>query len=262
MADIEAATLDDVAEFFQTYYVPNNAVLTVCGDFGRDEALDLIQSNFGDVARGGEIPALPGDPSLEPIIGTTVRQGVEAEVPLPRVLMAHRVPPYDDAEFYAAEIAGSVLGTGRASRLYRSLVREQGVAKDVISYVFPLMSGAGMFLAWATGLHEGDPDDIEAALAAEIEGLTSVTEQEIERATALTETGLVRQIERVAERADLVSMFDQLFDDPERLNGELDRLRAVTPADVCAFVERFLGAENRAVLTYVPVSENVPTGDA
>jgi predicted Zn-dependent peptidase len=124
------------------------------------------------------------------------------------------------------------------------------------------MSGAGMFLAWATGLPEGDPDDIEAALAAEIEGLTSVTEQEIERATALTETGLVRQIERVAERADLVSMFDQLFDDPERLNGELDRLRAVTPADVCAFVERFLGAENRAVLTYVPVSENAPTGDA
>ena len=99
------------------------------------------------------------------------------------------------------------------------------------------------------------------ALAAEIEGLTSVTDQEIERAIALTETGLVRQIEQVGERADLLSMFDQLFDDPERLNGELDRLRAVTPADVSAFVDRFLSAENRAVLTYVPVSENAPTGD-
>ena len=262
MADIEGATLADVAEFFQTYYVPNNAVLTVCGDFGRDEVLDLIEGNFGGVARGEEIPDLPGDPSLEPIIGTTVRQEVEAEVPLPRVLMVHRVPPYDDAEFYTAEIAGSVLGTGRASRLYRSLVREQGVAKDVISYVFPLMSGAGMFLAWATGLPEGDPDEIEGALAAEIEGLTSVTDQEIERAIALTETGLVRQIEQVAQRADLLSMFDQLFDDPERLNGELDRLRAVTPADVSAFVDRFLSAENRAILTYVPVSENAPTGDA
>jgi len=262
MADIEAATLDDVAEFFETYYVPNNAVLTVCGDFGRDEALDLIQRNFGEVARGGEIPALPGDPSLDPIIGTTVRERVEAEVPLPRVLMAHRVPPYDDAEFYAAEIAGSVLGTGRASRLYRSLVRERGVAKDVISFVFPLISGAGMFLTWATGFPEGDPDEIEAALAAEIEGLTSVTDQEIERAIALTETALVRQIEQVGQRADLVSMFDQLFDDPERLNGELDRLRAVTPADASAFVERFLGAENRAVLTYVPASENTPTESA
>ena len=89
-----------------------------------------------------------------------------------------------------------------------------------------------------------------------------MTDQEIERAIALTETGLVRQIEQVGQRADLLSMFDQLFDDPERLNGELDRLRAVTPADVSAFVERFLGAENRAVLTYVPVSENTPAADA
>jgi len=66
----------------------------------------------------------------------------------------------------------------------------------------------------------------------------------------------------VGQRADLVSMFDQLFDDPARLNGELERLRAVTPADVSAFVEGFLGAENRAVLTYVPVTKNTPTPSA
>jgi predicted Zn-dependent peptidase len=86
-----------------------------------------------------------------------------------------------------------------------------------------------------------------------------VTDQDIERAVALTETALVRQIEQVGERADLVSMFDQLFDDPERLNGELERLRAVTPADASAFVERLLGADNRAVLTYVPETAKAPT---
>jgi predicted Zn-dependent peptidase len=89
-------------------------------------------------------------------------------------------------------------------------------------------------------------------LLAEVEALASVTEQEIQRAVALTETSLVRQLEQVGERADLVSMFDQLFDDPERLNGELDRLRAVSPADVSSFAESFLGADNRAILTYVP----------
>ena len=188
-----------------------------------------------------------------------MRERVEAEVPLPRVLMACRVPTYTDANFYAAEIAGSVLGTGRASRLYRSLVRERRVAKDVTSFVLPLTSGAGMLLAWATGFPEGDPAELEAALVAESEGLASVTDQEIERAVALTETALVRQIEQVGERADLVSMFDQLFDDPARLNSELERLRAVTPADVSAFVERFLGADNRAVLTYVPETAKTPT---
>ena len=111
-----------------------------------------------------------------------------------------------------------------------------------------------MLLAWATGFPQGDPEELESALVEEVEGLSSVTEREIERAVALTETSLVRQIEQVGERADLVSMFDQLFDDPDRLNGELDRLRAVTPTDVSAFVESFLGADNRAVLTYVPQS--------
>lgn len=260
MDDIEAATLEDVAEFFRTYYVPNNAVLTVCGDFDRSDALDFIERHFGGIAPGGEIPAIPGEASLDPVIGSTVRERVEAEVPLPRVLIASRVPPYTNAGFYAADIAGSVLGTGRASRLYRSLVRERRVAKDVMSFVFPLTSGAGMLLVWATGFPDGDPDVLEAALVAEIEGLASVTEQEIQRAVALNETSLVRQMERVGERADLVSMFDQLFDDPDRLNGELDRLRAVTPSDVSAFVERFLGADNRAILTYVPINGKTSTG--
>jgi predicted Zn-dependent peptidase len=255
MEDIEAATLEDVAEFFETYYVPSNAVLTVCGDFSRDETLDLVERYFGEIAAGGEIPAIPGDVNLDPTLGEAVRERVEAEVPLPRVLMAYRVPPYTDADFYAADIAGSVLGTGRASRLYRSLVRERRVAKDVTSFVLPLTSGAGMLLAWATGFPEGDACELEAALADEIEGLSSVTDQEIERAVALTETALVRQLQHVGERADLLSMFDQLFDDPARLNGELERLRAVTPAHVSKFVDGFLGAENRAVLTYVPVSE-------
>ena len=85
-----------------------------------------------------------------------------------------------------------------------------------------------MLLAWATGFPEGDPAELEAALVAELEGLASVTRQEIERAVALTETALVQQIERVAERADLVSMFDQIFDDPERLNG---RAGAATSGD-------------------------------
>jgi len=132
------------------------------------------------------------------------------------------------------------------------LVRERRIAKDVTSFVFPLTTGAGMLLTWATGFPDGDPDELEGALTTELEGLGTVTEEEIQRAVALTETALVRQIEKVGDRADLVSMFDQLFDDPHRLNSELGRLGAVTPDDVSDFVGRFLGADNRAVLTYVP----------
>ena len=252
MDDIEAATLEDVAEFFETFYVPNNAVLTVCGDFNRDQALEMIERQFGAIPKGGEIPPTPGDPELGPKIGSTVRQRVEAEVPLPRVLMAQRIPPYTDPAYYAADVASAVAGSGRASRLYRSLVRERRVAKDVVSHTLPLTSGAGMFLVWATGFPGSDPAELESALAGELEGLASVREEEIQRAIALTETQFVREIQRVGERADLLSMFDQFFDDPSRLNSELDRMRAVTPAQVSDFTNTFLGPDNRAVLTYVP----------
>ena len=252
MDDIEAATLEDVAEFFETFYVPNNAVLTVCGDFNEDEALEMIEWHFGEIPRGGEIPPMAGEPELSPTIGSTVRERVEAEVPLPRVLMAFRIPPYTDPAFYAADVASAVAGEGRASRLYRSLVRERRVAKDVVSHTFPLTTGAGMLLVWATGFPGSDPVELETALADELERLESVREEEIQRAVALTETRLIRQIQRVGERADLLSMFDQFFNDPGRLNSELERMRAVTPAQVSEFTRGFLGPSNRAVLTYVP----------
>ncbi len=250
--DIEAATLEDVTEFFETFYVPNNAVLTLCGDFNRDKALEMIERHFGEIPRGAEVPPLPGEPELSPTIGSTVRERVEAEVPLPRVLMAYRIPTCTDPAFYPADVARAVAGSGRASRLYRSLVRERRVAKDVLSHTLPLTTGAGMLLVWATGFPGSDPAELEAALAGELEGLESVREEEIERAIALVETRLVREIQRVGERADLLSMFDQFFDDPARLNSELERMRAVTPAQVAEFTRTLLGPSNRAVLTYVP----------
>ena len=260
MEDIEAATLKDVAEFFGTYYVPNNAVLTVCGDFSRDDAVSLIERHFVEIPRGGDIPPIPGEPELSATIGSTVRERVEAEVPLPRVLMAFRIPPYTDSRFFAAEVASAVLGTGRASRLYRSLVRERREAKDVTSMAFPLTTGAGMLLLWATGFPDGDPTVLEAALSREVEALATVRDEEIERAVAVTETRLIREIEQVGQRADLLSMFDQLFDDPGRINSEIERMRGVSPQDVSAFAGDFLGTNNRAVLTYVPSDSEVAGG--
>ena len=252
MEDIAEATLADVSEFFKTFYVPNNAVLTICGDFDPDRALELVRKYFGEIPKGDSLPPLPGDPTLSPTIGETVRETVEAEVPLPRVYVAARVPPYTDEGFYTAEVAASVLGTGRASRLYRSLVRERKIAKDVVTYVFPLTTGAAMMMMWATGYPEVTPDELEGALAEELEGLAGVSEQEVRRAVALTETKLVKAVEQVGERADMLSMFDRYFDDPARLNSEVDRLRAVRPDELRDFAARYMGADNRAVLTYVP----------
>ena len=252
MEDIDAATLDDVLSFFQTFYVPNNAVLTIAGDFDRDGALELVKKYFGDIEAGQPIPPLPGDPSIAPLIGETVREHVLADVPLPRVVMAFRIPPYSSDDFAVAEVSRGLLGMGRSSRLYRRLVRERRVAKGVVTFAFPLLTGSSMLLAWATGYPGSSAEELESALAEELEGLAEAEAHEVERAIALAETDLVRSLERAGERADLLSMFVLYFGDPDRLNRELDRLRAVTVDEIRAFAGERLGADNRAVLTYEP----------
>jgi len=252
MEDIDAATLDDVASFFRTFYVPNNAVLTLAGDIDPAKALEQVKRYFGDIEPGGEIPALPGEPNIPALIGETRRDHVVADVPLPRVIMGFRTPSYASADFAVAEVAQSLLGSGRASRLYRRLVRERRIAKGVVTYVYPLLSGASMLLVWATGYPGTDPADLEKAISEELADLANAQQSEIDRAIALVETDLVRSMERVAERADLLSMFDLFFDDPGRLNTELDRLRAVGLDQIHAFTHERLGEDNRAVVVFEP----------
>ncbi|MFQ5537722.1 MAG: M16 family metallopeptidase [Gemmatimonadota bacterium] len=252
MEDLDAATLDDVSEFFRTYYVPNNAVLTLAGDFDPDSVMERVGHFFGEIPPGAPLPPLPGRTEVGPVLGAPVRERVESRVPLPRVILGYRIPPYSAEEFAAAEVSRGVLGLGKASRLYRRLVREQEVAKDVISYAFPLLTGASMLLVWATGYPGASVEELEEALAGEVEGLRDAESEEVERAVAVTETDLVRSLEQVGERADLFSMFELYFGDPDRLNREMERLRAVTPAAIHHFAEERLVENNRAVVAYIP----------
>ncbi|MDH5589601.1 MAG: insulinase family protein [Gemmatimonadota bacterium] len=252
MADIDGATLEDVSAFFRTFYVPNNAVLTIAGDFHGEAALEAVRRYFGEIERGSPVPPLPGEPELPPVLGATVRDDVVSRVPLPRVIAAFRIPSYASDDFYTAEVAQGVLGTGRASRLYRRLVRERRVAKDVVTYAYPILTGASMMVVWATGYPGTSLESLEGALFEEVESLSGVTDAEVARAVALAETDLVRSLERVGDRADILSMLELYFGDPERLNREVDRMRAVTAAQVREFAGRYLGSDNRAVVTYLP----------
>jgi len=252
MEDIGAATLEDVADFFRTFYVPNNAVLTLAGDFDPESALESVRRYFGEIPTGAPLPPLPGNTEIQPVIGGTVREEVVDDVPLPRVYLAVRVPPITADGFHTADVAATVLGGGRASRLYRSLVREKRVAKDVLAYLFPLQTSSSLLLFWVTGYPGTSPETLERALLDELEGLASVAQGELDRGVALTETHLLQNIQQMGGRADLLSMFDQTFDDPARLNSEVERVRAVTRSQVQDFGTKFLGPDNRAFLTYLP----------
>jgi zinc protease len=252
MADLDAASLEDVEQFFRTYYAPNNAVLSLVGDFEPERARALIERYFGEIPHGPPVPPIPGESALPATLGGAVSETVAQDISLARVYQAYRIPPYGSVDFYPALVASYVLGWGRASLLYRTLVRERPLAQDVVAYAFPIVLGASMLVVWATARPDASVDELERVLSEQIEGLASVDDADIERASALIEARHLADLQTVDERADQLSMYTTLFDDPGRINTELARVRAVDAAAVRAFAERQLRADNRVVLRYVP----------
>jgi zinc protease len=258
MEDLDAATLDDVAEFFRTYYAPNNAVLTVCGDFSPAAARSMIERYFGDIPAGPPVPPIPGEPDIPHRIGSEVRETVTGQVALPRIYLAFRIPPYGDDRFFAADLASHLLADGKASRLYRSLVRERRIAQDVVAYAFPIVTGSSMLIFWATATPGTAPADLEAALLDEIGqlGEAGVSAEELDRAKTVVEARSIIGLQQVGERANQLSMYTTFFDEPERINTELDSYRAVTADDIRSFAIDYLHRENRVVLTYLPEEQS------
>jgi len=255
MEDLDAASLDDVADFFRTYYAPNNAVLTLCGDFDPAEARRLVERWFGPIPRGPAVPPLPGRPLLEPFkLGREVRELRQGGVPLPRVYLAWRIPVYGTDDYYAADVASELLAGGKSARLYRRLVREQRLARSVSAFLLPVVTGGSAFIARGNLSAGDDPAVLERALLDEVERLaTELAEPaELERAITGLEARQLFDLQKMNERADQISMLTTYFDAPELINTELDRYRAVTPDDVRRVAAELLGADNRVVLTYAP----------
>jgi zinc protease len=259
MEDLSAASLDDVREFFATYYAPNNAVLTVAGDFETDAALAMIERHFGPIPTNRALPP-PPDMRIDPLLGREVRETVPDQVPLPRIYFSHRTPPFGTDAFDALDVAADILGSGRASRLYASLVREQRLAQDANVFVFPIVGGASMFALWVTARPGVAPEKLEAATLAELDRLATdgPNDADLERVRNLHASHTAGALERISERADRLSMYTCLFDEPERINTETDRWEAVGADRVADALRSSLRPDNRVALTFVP-AEAAPT---
>jgi zinc protease len=253
MADLDAASLDDIAHFFATYYTPDNAVLTIAGDFDPADARRMVERHFSGIPRGTGKPPLP-DMTLPPTFGAPLREVVPDDVMLPRLFLAFRSPAFGTEEYYAASVASAILGLKKGSRLHRSLVREQQVAAQVSAFTYDLTKGSDLLVVDVTARPDISVERLEHAVGAEIDGLLGegVTQAEIARVVTLIETELVTSLQSASDRADRLSMFATYFGDPSLVNQQADRYRAVTVERVNAFVRERLVRENRATLLYVP----------
>ena len=256
MEHLSEASLEDVAEFFRTYYTPDNAVLTVAGDFDAAAARTMVERHFGGIARGTGRPALP-DMSLPPTFGAWRREVVPDSVVAPRLFLAFRVPPAGQGDWYAASMLGAVMGLGEGSRLPKRLVRELQVASDAGAYTFDLAKGSDLLIVDVTARPGVSAERLEAEVVAEIDRLIAggVTAAERARALALLETSWIAGLQSAGARADKLSQFATYKGDPSLVNEEPERHAAVTVDAMGAFARAFLGADNRASLVYVPQAQ-------
>jgi predicted Zn-dependent peptidase len=250
LEDIAAATLEEVRDFFRTWYAPNNAVLTLAGDFDPDDALARVESWFGEIPAGPTPPrrALPVPP-LEAPVAETVADAVQ----LPRIYLAFRIAPVATREWFAVSLLSTLLAEGKSSPLYFDLVYRRQIAQDVTTYVYPTEE-AGILLVVATCKPGIDPAELSRALREHLDRAAAAppSESDFDRARNTTLAGLYRQIQTLDHRADELSMYATYFDRPELAWEEPRRYQELSPEDLAAVARERLGAERAVEMTVVP----------
>jgi zinc protease len=250
MEDLAAASLDDIREFFTTWYRPDNATLTVIGDFQPEEARQLIEQYFGDIVPGKTFPHF----SLErKPLGGERREVFASPVQLPRLYRMYHLPKMGSPEWIHADLLSTTLTGDKASRLERALVHEQQIAQDVSAYVLPTES-TGMLMLQATAKEGISIDDLEKAVDAELQKLAAggISADELTRAQNRAEIEFAHQIENYDSRADLIGMFATYFNDPSLLHNWLDPYRSASTADLVSVAKQYLVPENRVTIHFVP----------
>jgi zinc protease len=251
--NLRAATLDDVVAFHRTFYRPDNAVLVVVGDFDPAQANAWIDKYFGRVPK----PAAP-IPRVEVVEPPQTAERTytyrAANVPLPAIEYAYHIPPWRHPDAAALDIVETLLGMGKSSRLYQSLVYRQRVATAAHASA-DLREQPGLFSLRAIASTGTPVELVREALDAEIARLRDVPPEpdEMERVRTQIASSFVRSRQTYNNIALALVRSAVERDDPGALNGDLDRYRAVTAADVQRVARRYLAVENRTTIEYLPL---------
>jgi zinc protease len=251
MEDLSAASMDDVTGFFKSYYVPNNAVLVISGSYNEAQAKTWIEKYFGPIAKGADVTRPnPTQPKLD----REIRKTVEDTVPLPRLYMVwHSVARYT-ADEPALDMLGSILSSGRGSRLQSNLVYGKADLAQNINARNGSNEIAGLFQITATGKRpDQNLEAIEKEINAEIQRIQTAppTAEEMSRALNSVEAQTIFRLQTVSGRGSAISSFAGFRGKPNLFQEDLDRYYKVTPADVQRAAATYLTA-NRLVMSFVP----------
>ena len=260
MRDLDAATLEDVQAFFDTYYKPNNAVLSLAGDFDPAEALAMVEHYFGDIPRG-EVPAFEPEP-LRPQTAERSEVLPDPLAQLPAFHLAYHIPPNREADHYALELLSLVLGDGESSRLYQELVKEAEICQSI--YVgTDDRRGPDLFSFYGQMAAGHEPAEARARIVAALEDVASrgITRRELEKAHNRVRSYFLFGMQTNLRRAQVLAEFELYSGDATLVRTELSRYLAVTAADLRRVAGQYFPATNRTVLDVVPTEGTEEGGE-
>ena len=254
MEDLDDASVEDVQEFFRTYYAPNNAVLVISGAFESETAKSLVEKFFGD------IPSQPLPPSLDVTepeeVASTYREWEDKLAPFPAFLLGWKIPPRRTPESNALYLAGKLLYDGDSSRLYQKLVKGEESVIQLFGFTDERRGPSSIFVG-AIPKPEKDLSKIREIIMHEIQSLATYgpTPEEMQKLHNQLYNDAVRMRQSSMTRAQQIAEFTLYDGNPAIINQELEELLSVTPDAIRNTVAKFLNTENRALLDVVPAGK-------
>jgi predicted Zn-dependent peptidase len=253
MEDLDAATIAEIRDFFRIYYAPNNAVLTIVGDFEEAQAKQLIEKYFGGIPRQPNPP--PVDVNEPPDVGKAGEAYHDKLAPAPAFILGWKIPPRRTTDHYALALAGDLLFAGESSRLYQQLVKSDESVVSIQGEVDDRRGPSAMYV-FALPKPGEDVPAIRQQIFSEIKRLATdgPTADEMEKLRNTLSNDAVRGRQSTLYRAQRIAEFTLYDGDPSLFDRELEFYLRVTPEEIRAVTSRYLDVENRVVLDVVPAS--------
>jgi predicted Zn-dependent peptidase len=250
MEDLNAAKDEDFVNFYKTFYVPNNAVLSLAGDMNIEETKKLIAKYFGDIPKGTN--AIPRPTVKEDINTGEVRDTIFGKDELPMIVQAYHIPAQGTPEFYAVDMLNTLLSNGESSRLNRAMVEEQQLSLYCGAFTFNL-EDPGLTLAFGLANMGVDPKTLEDGMNKEFDKVKEelVTEKEFEKLKNQIESTFVSSNSSMAGIAESLANYHTYYGNANLINTEIERYMKVTREDLRAAARKYYTPENRVVLYFL-----------
>ncbi|MCF8336279.1 MAG: insulinase family protein, partial [Bacteroidales bacterium] len=243
---IRSASNQDIKQFYDTFYVPNNAVLTVAGDIEKDRAKKLIEKYFADIPKKEE--EIPRPDVEEPVKNKEIRDTVYDNIRLPAIIQAYHTPAMGTDDYYAVDMLSTLLSEGQSSRLYKNLVDKKELATQVSLFPMPL-EDPGVAIVLALPNMGVDNKKLEKAMDAEIDKVknNTISDKEFEKLKNQFETQIVQQNSTIARRVQNLARNYTYFNNTDLINHRLEKYLSVTKDDIKRVANKYFREDNRVV---------------